>query len=329
MYTKCPLYNIKSKKRLKHLLHIENNNFMKQSYVASLVFPYIDKRKKPRLIEPPSNELKTIQSQIKQMLGQITLPPNIFSGIKGRSYVDNAMMHIGDKPRNLFKIDLTAFFPSISRETVYNFFYKDLCCSPDVAEILTNLTTVDISKSQTDCFDEICNFLDAKGVTCTNHLISGAPTSQIMSYLVNQHMFNDMQKISNSNNTTMTVYVDDITFSTENRISRRFKQNIINTVHKYGYHISKHKVKQYTKLYPKLVTGVIIDSRGKPTIKNSIRVKIIKEHNYLRRHQYDIKSRQRLKGLLTAARQVVPYAFPAIYKFAYCEQFNNIKQSID
>ena len=228
-------------------------------------------------------------------------------------------MHTGKNRRNLFKIDLTAFFPSINRETVYRFFSEDLCCSPDIAEILTNFTTIDLDKSQANCLDEIYSFLNSKGVTCKNHLISGAPTSQIMSYLVNHQMFDEMQKVADNNAAVMTVYVDDVTFSSENHISRNFKNKIISIVRKYGYRISKSKVKKYTKLYPKLVTGVVIDSDGKPVIKNSMREKIIKENARLREHPDDIESRQRLRGLLTAVRQVNKYAFPTIYRYAYCE----------
>ena len=102
-----------------------------------MISPYVDRAKKPRLIEPPRAELKAVQKRIKTLLGKIEVPDNVFSGIKGRSYSDNARLHLGENTRNLYKIDLTAFFPSISRETVYYFFFEDLCCSPDVAEILT------------------------------------------------------------------------------------------------------------------------------------------------------------------------------------------------
>ena len=316
-YINCPLYGLKSKKMLKRLLRIEDSRFLKQDYVASMVSPYIDKKGKPRLIEPPREELKTIQTRIKQMLGQIKVPHNIFSGIKGRSYADNAAMHTGGNRKNLFKIDLTAFFPSIRRETVYYFFCKDLCCSPDIAEILTNFTTIDLNKSRATSLDDICSFLDSKGVSCKNHLISGAPTSQIMSYLVNHQMFDEMQEVADENGAVMTVYVDDVTFSTENRISKDFRDKVIAIVRKYGYQISKSKVKKYTKLHPKLVTGVVIDPSGKLVIKNSIRLKIVKEHDYLRERPDDAESRQRLRGLLTAARQVNKNAFPTIYRFAY------------
>lgn len=213
-YSDCPLYGLQSKKMLKRLLHIEDSKLTKQDYIASLVSPYIDKSGKPRLIEPPCEELKIIQKRLKMLLGKIVVPDNVFSGIKGRSYADNAKMHTGSGRRNLFKIDLTAFFPSIDRDTVYRFFSEDLNCSSDVAQILTNLTTVDLEKTHITNRDDVYLFLSSKKVSCRNHLISGAPTSQIMSYLVNHHMFSEMQAIANKNNISMTVYVDDVTFST-------------------------------------------------------------------------------------------------------------------
>lgn len=316
-YSDCPLYGLQSKKKLKYLLYIEDSKLFKQDYIASLVSPYIDKTGKPRLIEPPCEELKAVQKRLKKMLGTISVPDNVFSGIKGRSYADNAMVHIGSNRRNLFKIDLTAFFPSISRETVYRFFFEDLQCSPDVAQILTDLTTIDLEKSKTNSLEDIYRFLESKKVPCKNHLISGAPTSQIMSYLVNHHMFDEMQKVADKNHITITIYVDDVTFSSECWISHNFEEKVFSIIRKYGYQISKSKVKRYTKLYPKLVTGVVIDPSGQPVIKNSLREKIINQYKRLLVQPEDMEGRQRLRGLLTAARQISPNSFPNIYRFAY------------
>jgi hypothetical protein len=316
-YTDCPLYGLKSKKLLKRLLHINNKQMMKQPHIASLVSPYIDKSGKPRLIEPPHDELKIIQKQIKNCLGRIAVPDNVFSGIKGRSYADNARLHVGNNRRNLYKIDLTAFFPSITRDTVYRFFTKDLLCSPDVAQLLTDLTTIDLEKSSAKNIDEIYEFLKGKNVSSYNHLISGAPTSQILSYLVNHRMFDEMQKFADDNGITMTVYVDDVTFSSENRISKDFRDKIVAIIRKYNYQISRNKVKRYTKLYPKLITGVIIDATGKTVLKNSMRQKVIVTYNELKNDPENTDIRMRLKGLLIAARQVNKEAFPSIYKFAF------------
>ena len=316
-YTDCPLYGIQSKKMLKYVLRIKNGDLLRQDCVVSMISPYIDKTKKPRLIEPPQAELKTVQKRMKTLLGKIQVPDNVFSGIKGKSYSDNARLHLGKSKRNLYKIDLTAFFPSISRETVYRFFFEDLCCSPDVAEILTNLTTVDLKKLSQSSLLEVYDFLANKGVKCYNHLISGAPTSQILSYLVNHKMFDELQSLSDKNNVTMTIYVDDVVFSSEHKISSEFRQSVLSLIKKYNYQVSRKKVKGYSKTYPKLVTGVIINSEGRATIKNALRKKIMVEYEYLRNNPDDIKSRQRLRGLVTAARQVDKSAYPNIRKFAF------------
>lgn len=135
-------------------------------------------------------------------------------------------------------------------------------------------------------------------------------------------MFDEMQKIADDNNITMTVYVDDVTFSSENRISKDFRDKIIAIIRKYNYQISKKKVKRYTKLYPKLVTGVIIDATGKIVLKNSMRQKIIIAYNELKNDPDNADIRMRLKGLLIAARQVNKDAFPTIYGFAFQTEEN-------
>lgn len=80
-------------------------------------------------------------------------------------------------------------------------------CSSDVAEILTNLTTIDLGKAKMHNRDDVLLFLESKNVSCHNHLIFGAPTGQIMSYLVNCRMFDEMQALADNNHAVMTVYV--------------------------------------------------------------------------------------------------------------------------
>ena len=38
---------------LKYVLHIKDGDLLKQDYVVSMISPYVDMSKKPRLIEPP------------------------------------------------------------------------------------------------------------------------------------------------------------------------------------------------------------------------------------------------------------------------------------
>lgn len=320
-FTQCPLFQLKSKKQLMILLGLDRN-FLKQDYVASQVSAYIKKDGKERLIEPPSNELKKIQTKMKKMLGKIIVPDNVFSGVKGRSYVDNARYHSHSQRQHLFKIDLTAFFPSISREKVFHFFCDELKTSPDVASILTNFTTVDLERIELKDREEIYQFLNQKKVGTLNHLISGAPTSQILSYLVNHTMFDEIQKYCDNNQVVMTIYVDDITFSSEHRISYAFQEKVHSIITKFGYHLSKEKAKRYKKLKAKLVTGVVIKSNGTIRLKNSMRQKIMIEFHHLQGHPDDLVSRKRLRGLLLAARQVEQNVYPTIYQFAFNQKMH-------
>ena len=65
---------------LKYVLHIKNGDLLRQDCVVSMISPYIDKTKKPRLIEPPQAELKTVQKRMKTLLGKIQVPDNVLRG---------------------------------------------------------------------------------------------------------------------------------------------------------------------------------------------------------------------------------------------------------
>jgi len=320
-YNKCPLYSLNSKKMLSYLLKIPSKQYFSQDFIAKKIHPYIEINDigKKRLIEPPDEDIKNIQTRIKNCLSMIEVPEYVFSGIKRRSYVDNARLHIGKK--YIYKTDLTAFFPSTQREKVYSFFRYKLATSSDVADILTNYTTINLDIAACDDIAQINNFLNVKGVAVRNHLISGAPTSQILSYLANVDMFDQLYSLSEKNNMTMTVYVDDVTFSSPYFISYRIRKQILNIFNKNGFQVSNQKVKFYAKAYPKLVTGVIINSKGQIVVKNSLRKRTVDEFNNLKKNPDDKICRRKLRGLVTSTRQIDRNAFPSIKLFAFDKKY--------
>ena len=319
IYTNCKLFQLHSKKLLKYYLNISDNHVFDQKYVCSLIEQYIDETVKPRIIEKPDDILKEIQSRVKKLLYAIVVPDNVFSGVKGKSYAQNAYWHKGNQ--YVYKIDFTAFFPSILRERVYSFFKDELQTSSDIAEFLTNISTVDIDVANVKDIDKINEFLNVKGVTTRNHLISGSPTSQIVSYMVNHKMFDELQRLCDNNGMVMTVYVDDVTFSSKNVISNRIKSKIKLIVKKYGYQLSADKEVSYSKLYPKVITGAVINKNGKVSVRNSMRKNIKDEFEKLKQNPEDTESRCRLRGLVVAAQQVDSSIFPTIKKYAFDKNY--------
>ncbi len=305
------LYGVRSKKHLFGLLNIRDKKFFTQDHISKQINIYLhDDNKKQRLIEKPSFKLKQVQTRILRLLEPIEIPEFVFSFGPGKTPIDNALFHMrGRRDIFLFKVDINAFFPSIHRDKVYCFFKNELNCSSDVARILTDLTTVNLLDNNLKCDDVVRQFISAKNIKTQNHLITGAPTSSRLAFLTNHDMFSDLYTESEKNGIRMTVYADDVFFSSSSGISKSFRSIVKSIIRKNGYSIANGKERYYTNKEPKGVTGVIIDRNGSLRIKNSLRLKIISE---LRRVDYQKAPSQRIIGLVNAARMIEPAAFPSV-----------------
>ena len=317
MYQNCPLYAIQSKKMLLQALGVQDKRWQKHTFVQKNISPFIDGTTKKRLVEAPSQQLKVIQKRIKNALIKCDFPEYVFSGIKGRSYIDNAGKHAG--PLFVYKIDVSAFFPNTSRDKVYRFFLTQLNNSPDVANILTNLCTSDLSRELKNK-DEIDAFLKDKGITQVNHLCTGASPSPILSYLVNQAMFDEMKHLCDANGISMTIYVDDAIFSSNKEISTKVRSKILDIVAKYGYKVSIKKVKYYKANEVKKITGVIIRSDGALDIPNKLRFKIKRRLN-MHKETKAANDLNKLAGCVVAARQIDISAYPSVVEYITKERF--------
>jgi RNA-directed DNA polymerase len=96
---------------------------------------------KRRTITAPRRRLKRVQSAIKnELLAPLPLPGSAHGYRRKRSPITAAVPHVG-KPFML-TMDIRSFFPSIHSSRVYRL-WRRLECSPDVARVLTLLTTYD------------------------------------------------------------------------------------------------------------------------------------------------------------------------------------------
>ena len=50
-----------------------------------------------RIIEAPAKQLKSIQRKLNKELQKLETPSYLFSGIKGKSFIDNALVHVQNK----------------------------------------------------------------------------------------------------------------------------------------------------------------------------------------------------------------------------------------
>ena len=100
---------------------------------------------------------------------------------------------------------------------MYQFLQK-LLTSPDVAKLLSDITTL-------------------------NYIPTGSPSSQILAYFAYEEMFINMFNVSQEFNCKMTLYVDDLTFSKGNSFNYQKLINYIDIEARKFDHSLKYKNK--------------------------------------------------------------------------------------
>lgn len=156
-----------------------------------------------RHITAPSSRLKLVQRRLAGLLSQIqvdleakrTSSQCILShGFKKNySIITNADCH--RNKRYVFNADLKDFFPSINFGRVSGFFIKDqnFALDPKIATIIAQIA----------CHD--------------NQLPQGSPCSPVISNLVAHILDIQLNKLAKAGRCTYTRYVDDLTFSTNEK----------------------------------------------------------------------------------------------------------------
>jgi hypothetical protein len=142
-----------------------------------------------RHIDNPSQDLKSAQSKVLELLRNIELPENMYGAKKGGSVQDHARVH-QDQPC-ILALDLRNCFPKTTHRKVHQVFLDQLHCNPTIARLLTQLCTLD------------------------HHLPQGAPTSGYLAHLTLLDLYADLQRIATDHDLKFSMYVDDIALSGE------------------------------------------------------------------------------------------------------------------
>lgn len=264
----CPLYNMKSKKKLKEILFISSSDMelINQYHI------FIDNN---RIVENPVPRLKIIHRRIFYFLKMIKLPEYLFSSKKKSSNVTNAKYHQNGK--YVSSVDISKFFPKSSYSYVFSFFYDEMKLSYTNSKMLSKLLTVDyekinLSPSVNKWILETNTRLQYE--IPSQHIPTGSPASQVLAFLSYKGMFDKINSLAKSKNIKMSVYVDDITFSSNKRISQSFIKDVIYIISTYGHEANPSKVARYLPENTKKVTGVYISKKGKLLAPSSIHLEV-------------------------------------------------------
>lgn len=255
-----------------------------------------------RTIEAPAKQLKSIQRKLNKELQKLEPPSYLFSGIKGKSFIDNALVHVQNK--YVLCVDIHNFYPSTDSKKVLQFYKHSLGIPNDIANILTRLTTFD------------------------RHLPTGAPTSVILAYFAYAKTFEDIYKKAQELNIDMSVYVDDVTFSSQNLIPKSFYNFVEKRMKLQGLILKKKKTKWYKPNDFKIITGhgISAKSEGKVPIKNILKIKAIMQGKNIKELSY--QELISLKGTLIVAQRIEPGFYNTLFKRVCTLIKNNSLQKI-
>lgn len=275
-----PLFHITSKKRLAILLGSTVKELNDITRYKSQMYQYFTDTKKDnngnvikiRPIQNPHDRLKQIHSRIGKLLGNLKAPEYLHSK-RSKSAISNAKAHL-DINGNTLNIDITDSYPSTSKAKVQSFFGYTMMYPRDVADHIAEVSTVN------------------------GHLPTGSPLSSALAFWANKPMFDEISKIAKSRSITMSLYVDDISF-TGKAVNQKFLERIIQVISKYQHKIKKEKIKIFSANSIKFVTGVVIaNNQLHPANKHCKDIRILK------RIENDLKATQRLIGKNNYLKQI-------------------------
>lgn len=247
-FTDSPFYKLTTKKKLAHLLQIEIPDFkvLMENVGNYSVFTQVGKSGKKRVIEQPVDKLDQVHSRIASLVCRMTVPDYVHSGVKKRSYVSNAKLHISND--EVLTLDIKSYYQSTKFSAVFDFFHKRMLCSSDVSSILSSLCTFE------------------------GHIPTGSRVSMPLALWANMNMFEEIHSTASDHELLMSVYVDDLTLSGK-KIPPDLWLNIKNIIKKHGHVMHPDKTSHYKKSDVKIVTGVAIKN-GSMHIKNEQHKKI-------------------------------------------------------
>jgi RNA-directed DNA polymerase len=240
-------------------------------------WPKKEKGKKDRIIEQPLPHLKATLSKLHSILRDVETPVWLMSGKRRVKPRDNAEAH---RWNGFMKtVDIKKFYQSTKREFVYLAFKDEFQQTDDVSSLLADL------------------------VTYKGHIPTGTPTSQLIAFWAYKRTFERIHKLCQSKGILMTVWVDDITFSSKTPFPKNWIKDISDIVKAVGLTLKADKTREYFPSEYKVATGSAISPSGEIRVKNEKRKEILDIVEGRRVENLPLKHAKSLLGKLTSQRQ--------------------------
>lgn len=205
-----------------------------------------------RQIWAPKRDLQFLQHCISILLKKYFTPnENAYGFIQGKSIAQNAAVHTNHDI--VYNIDLKDFFHSIHQNLIIKSLTRGpFRFAPSVARFISQYTTV---------FCETDN---------KRRLPQGAPSSPLITNIVASQLDLRLSKLCEKFSITYSRYVDDMTFSFDKSLLKRWKNNgfrkglrdiITEIIEDEGLKINKRKTRISFKGQQQEVTGLVVNNK--------------------------------------------------------------------
>ena len=292
---RSPLYQLSNKRKLESLIGLDKyslDKISKSITYSNFIIAKKDGGERP--VTAPNAYLKRIQSSIYNLLSRIEKPDWLISGSKGKCYIDNARYHQRNQSQYALTLDIKDFYPSCTRKYVFAFLSNTMKMTDDLAGVLSDILTHNLT------------------------IPTGSPTSQLLAFFAYRKMFEELHSTALKYGCILTVYVDDLAFSSKVPFS---SESLISEVafvlKKYGHGMKRRKKKYYSKDDSKLFTGAILDANNQIKVPNNLHLKIKKDRERLGEvDNMDKSEKEKFKksfyGRIMSARNIDTTQYPEL-----------------
>lgn len=191
-----------------------------------------------RLLHSPNPRLKLVQRLLlHRVFTRLQVHPAVKGFRRGESTCSHATLHVGKAV--VVRIDIKNFFPRTSAHRLFAY-----------------LRMIGWDREAAGLIVILC--------TRKNSLPQGAPTSPILSNLVNYCMDARLAGLAARSHAIYSRYADDLIFSFEldnRRFIRGVVRRVVRILHDFGYQINRSKLRVMRQHNRQLVTGLVVNEK--------------------------------------------------------------------